>query len=203
MTTLPSDITRDRAGFLTAADLAAGIGATSLVFDPVSTLVSRRAVLGTDNRLYPGVLIECDADSEIVIGAGNLLRPGTQMIALGGARIEVGDHNQFGPGCTLIATARHADIRVGSGGRYWGGVWIEGGTELGDGSQVLGAVAVRGSRLEGGGTYLAPDPDARGAVLKGAGRAHFLVLPTGTVIDGAGRFDAADITRQSFVHAKG
>lgn len=200
MTDPSSPSARDQAGFRSAEELAAGTDGA--VFDPASTLVSRRADLGLGNRLYPGVLIECDDESEIVIGSGNLLRPGTQLIASGGARITIGNGNIFGPGCTLIATARDAGIRVGSGGRYWGGAWIEGGTDLGDGSQVLGAVAVRGCTLAGGGDHRTPNPDARGAVLKGAGRAHFLTLPIGTVIDGAGRFDAADIKRQSFFHPR-
>jgi hypothetical protein len=185
------------AGFRSPNELA-GFPATTRVFDPASTLISRSVGIAPGNVFYPGIVIEAGPDARIVIGEGNVFWPGTTIVARSGC-IAVGARNEFGPGgVTLILDA--GEISIGDDGRFREGAVILAGCRLGSGAQVLGPIQVQDCVLEPGGSHRDAAVDLRGGVLKGTGRARSLRVGRGEVILGEGRFDAKNLRGQSYFH---
>ena len=196
------DQARGALGFLTLAETMALADRGTLVLDPFSVLIARRAGIGRDNVFHPGVTLACGPAAVLQLGDGNVLHPGT-LIAAETGTIRIGDRNQFGEGgFTARANRDGAAIAIGDGGRYLSGATIQGRSTLGSGSQVLGAITVDDCSLGAGRRFSDPDPDARGAVLKGTGSARGLVLEAGQVIAGWGPFRIEDLKPQSFFHPK-
>jgi hypothetical protein len=163
-------------------------------------LVSDSVSLGTGNRLYPGVVIECRAGATVTIGTGNVFWPGTVIVAEAGC-IVIGSGSAFGPGgCTLALDDGGGTIEVGDRCRLREGVVLLSGSSIGSGAQVLGPIQVTRCRLGAGGAHTDPGPAARGGVLKDTGRARSLVVGRGEVILGAGRFNPADLMSQLTFH---
>ena len=78
--------------------------AGTIILDPYSVLLGTRVRLGDGNVLYPGVVIECDPDSECSLGSGNTFLPGTFIAASGGGSITIGDNNRIGEGGAQLCT---------------------------------------------------------------------------------------------------
>lgn len=197
------DEAREAAGFLSVEGLLALNDRKIAVFDPFSTLVSRRAEIGAGCVLYPMVTIECDEASTCILGTGNTFLPGTRIIATSGGSLRMGADNTIGEGGALLKANRPgALIEIGSRIRITGGAEVVGETTIGDGCQVLGAIMVQSVHLAGGQDWTHPDPDERGAVLKGHGLARGLRLNTGEVVNGNGDFGEAPLERQAAYHPK-
>jgi carbonic anhydrase/acetyltransferase-like protein (isoleucine patch superfamily) len=199
---LQADENRRAMGFLTAAETLRLGEAGVRILDAHSTLVSAGVVLGPGAVLYPGVLVEKDADSSVVIGAETRLYPGTVVLASGGGSVAVGAGCQFGPGGVQVkANAAGAQIRIGNGVRLLNGCEVVGASEIGDGGQLIGAIAAQSVRLAGGlGGWEWPDPDERGAVVKGAGLARGLQLEMGQVVNLQPSFADAAVEDQRAYH---
>lgn len=135
------------------------------IYDPLSVIISRKAVIGNDNIFYPGVVILCGDKASLVIGSQNSLGTGT-----------------------CITVEGEAKFVMGNGCRTDGAVRLYNQCFLGDGSQVLGFIQAYDCCLEAGGNHQEPDPNLRGGVLKGAGRAKGLQIRRGFVINGNGDF---------------
>ncbi|MEV6595836.1 hypothetical protein AB0M36_03120 [Actinoplanes sp. NPDC051346] len=174
-----------------------------VVLDPYSVLISTSARLGPGSVCYPGVVVECDAESTCVLGVDNVLLPGTYLVATGGGSVRLGDGNRIGEGGARL-TSEHPDapVRIGDRVRVNGGAAIAGPAWLGDGSQVLGAINAQRVTLAAGGDWTHPDPDARGGVLKGLGRARGIEVGLGEVVNGCGDFAAAPVERQLVYHPR-
>jgi len=197
------DAAREGAGFLGIAQVLALADRGVTIFDPLSTLVSRRAQIGAGCVLYPTVIIECDQASACVLGTGNTLLPGTRIVAAGGGRISVGAGSVIGEGGAQVKANRpDARIEIGDRTRLAGGAEVMGVTTIGTGCQVIGAIMAQSVQLEGGQDWAHPDPDERGAVLKGHGLARGLQLSRGEVINGNGDFSQAPVQRQAAYHPK-
>lgn len=197
------DAARRAAGLLTVDQVVALADRGVTVFDPFSTLVGERVELGEGCVLYPGTVLECDAESACVLGRDNLLAPGTRILAVHGGRVRIGDGNALGEGGAQVkANRQDARIEIGDRTRISGGAEVVGISTLGDGCQVIGAIGAQSVTLEGGGDWTHPDPDARGAVLKGFGLARGLSLRVGDVVNGAGDFRAAAVERQIDYHPR-
>lgn len=188
-------------GFLTigqSVQLGCRIGA---LFDPFSTLISRHAEIGPDTIVYPGVTVECDADSVCVLGAGNILFPGLRITATAGGSVLIGGGNQLGEGGARIsAHGTGTTVRIGDRARIDGGAHVTAGSVVGTGAQVLGPISARDVRLADGEDWTYPDPDMRGAVLKGHGTARGTMLAAGEVVNGNGEFVKAPTERQRQYH---
>lgn len=197
------DVARETAGFLRIEELLVLSDRKVAVFDPFSTLVSRKAEFGAGCVLYPMVTIECDEASTCILGSGNTFLPGTRIIACSGGSLRMGSDNTIGEGGAHIKANRaDALIEIGSRTRITGGAEIVGRTSIGNGCQVLGAIMVQSVHLGGGRDWTHPDPDERGAVLKGHGLARGLQLVAGEVVNGNGDFDKAPVERQAAYHLK-
>lgn len=134
-----SDHSRTELGFLTVHENLELSRSGVHVLDPASTLVSRGVALGSGVRLYPGVVIESDAKSQITIGDGCLLYPGTILIAAQGGSITVGSGCTFGPGGAQVkATTTDDAIRIGNDVRLANGCEVVGTSTFGDGEGLLG-----------------------------------------------------------------
>jgi UDP-3-O-[3-hydroxymyristoyl] glucosamine N-acyltransferase len=198
------DAAREGAGFLGIAEVVALADRGVTIFDPLSTLVSRRAQIGAGCVLYPMVIIECDEASACFLGTGNTLLPGTRIVAVGGGRISVGAGSVIGEGGAQVKANRpDASIEIGDRTRLVGGAEVMGVTTIGNGCQVIGAIMAQSVRLEGGQDWAHSDPDERGAVLKGHGLARALHLSRGEVVNGTGDFSQAPVERQAAYHPKG
>jgi hypothetical protein len=193
---------RRQNGLLTIDEMVESVCSSNTVFDPFSVLISRSAILGTGNVIFPGVVMLCDGGT-LRIGSHNRLHMQTTMAAENGGQITVGDSNHFGEG-GFVARANRAGacIEIGSHGRYVHGAAVYGSTKLGAGSQILGKITVDGCILAAGGDHGEPEVDRRGAVLKGHGSAKGLVIGMGEVLVGAGRFDQERTERQSVYHPR-
>jgi carbonic anhydrase/acetyltransferase-like protein (isoleucine patch superfamily) len=199
---LTADDHRRALGFLTA-DETLRLGDSGVrILDPHSALVSAGVALDPGVIVYPGVLLEQDADSSITIGAGTRLYPGTCVLASAGGSVAVGAGCQLGPGGVQVkANAAGAQIRIGDGVRLLNGCEVVGASQIGKGGQLIGAIAAQSVQLEGGlGGWEWPDPDQRGAVLKGAGLARGLQLEMGQVMNLQPSFADVPIEAQRTYH---
>ena len=194
-------VRRDQ-GLLTIDEVIGLSERANVIYDPYSTLISARAVIGHGNIFFPGVYLFCTEGGALEVGDANLFHANTLFEASAGA-IRVGSRNQFGEGgFTAKANRAGASIEIGDEGRYLNGAAVFGETVLGSGSQLLGAITVDSCRLEPGGSFREPDPDRRAGLLKGAGVARNITVPAGQVIVGAGTFSASDLQPQSNFHPK-
>ncbi|MBF9197768.1 hypothetical protein [Microvirga terrestris] len=198
----PGDESRQRLGFLSAAEAAALTHRGVLIPDPTSVLVSPGVRLGTGAVLWPGVILDARDGGAIVIGAGTQLFPGSRLVASGGS-IKVGAHAEIGEegGFTLKAEAGDV-IEVGDGARLLGGGSLTRSNRIGRGAQILGPIRCQNCTLGDGGSYRDPEPDARGAVLKGSGVARQIDVPIGCVIQAFGLFSEGVLRQQSYFHPK-
>lgn len=195
---------RTALGFLTLAQTDALAHAGVRILDPYSTLVSRGVEIGPDTVVYPGVVIQRDAASQLTLGRGNLLYPGCLLIAERGGQVLVGDNCELGPGGVQVkANMPDAEIVLGDGARLLNGAELTGRSHLGNGAQIIGQVSAQSVRLGGGlGGYAWPNPDERGALLKGAGLARGLTLARGEVVSCQPSLGNADVERQSRYHPR-
>lgn len=192
---------RQQKDFLSADDLAAGIGQQNTILDS-SVLISKKATIGSGNTFYPNVVIECQGDGQVSIGDNNTFYPGTYILSSAGA-VKIKNGNEFGPaGLTVKANSAAALVTIGNNGRYCDGARIMGTTDLGNGSQILGNITVQDCTLTAGGTHQEPDPDKRAAVLKGFGLARGITLEAGQVVNGSGNFADAPVKWQRDYHPK-
>jgi acetyltransferase-like isoleucine patch superfamily enzyme len=196
-----TDEQRSARGLRTVGEILELAEAGTVVLDPYSVLVGSRVRLGEGNLLYPGVVIECDQDSQCTLGSGNTLLPGTFITASGGAEVSIGSNNRIGEGgARITANQPGKNVTIGDNTRLSSGPLILGPTELGDGCAVLGQITAQQIELSGGADGSHPDPDHRGAVLKGFGTARKLTLKVGEVVNGSGDFADAPIERQRAYH---
>jgi carbonic anhydrase/acetyltransferase-like protein (isoleucine patch superfamily) len=193
------DDQRSARGLRTVSELLELAEAGTIILDPYSVLLGTRVRLGDGNVLYPGVVIECDPDSECELGSGNTLLPGTFIAASNGGSIVIGDNNRIGEGGARIMAAG-SGVTVGHRTRISSGPVIVAPADLGDGCQVLGQITAQQVHLTSGADFSHPDPDHRGAVLKGFGKARDLTVNVGEVINGSGDFATAPIERQRTYH---
>jgi bifunctional N-acetylglucosamine-1-phosphate-uridyltransferase/glucosamine-1-phosphate-acetyltransferase GlmU-like protein len=194
------DRTRERHGFLSLAQTLALQDRGNVIFDPFSTLISRRATIGEDNVFHPNTRVDCQEGATLRIGSRNLFHSGT-VIEVASNSIAIGDGNQFGEGLVCVkANAPGAAVDIGDNCRLCGVINLFGKTTLGSGSQVLGDISVYDCALAAGQPHSHPVADERGAVLKGSGSARALRLATGQVIDGWGVFRSEDALPQSSFH---
>jgi hypothetical protein len=189
---------RDR-GLRTVDEILELAESGTVVLDPYSVLIGARVVLGKENVLYPGVVIECAADAKCVLGDRNTLLPGTFISAGPGGSVVIGNDSQIGEGGTRIIAAGD-EASMGNGVRLSSGALVVAAAELGHGCQILGQVTAQDVVLAGGADHTHPDPDHRGAVLKGFGRARGVQLGVGEVVNGSGNFDDAPVERQRHYH---
>jgi len=195
-------LARQSKGFLSVDELAAAYGKQNTILDPYSVLISKHAIIGSGNTIYPNVILECQGDGTIAIGDDNTFYPGTYILSSAGA-VKIGNGNEFGPaGLTIKANMPDALIVIGDNGRYCDGASIMGKTTLGSGSQILGNITVQGCSLAAGGDFQEQDPDKRAAVLKGFGLARGITLEVGRVVNGVGNFADAPIEWQRDYHPK-
>jgi hypothetical protein len=193
------DEQRSARGLRTVSELLELAEAGTIILDPYSVLLGTRVVLGTGNVLYPGVVIECDADSICSLGSGNTFLPGTFLAATNGGSIVIGDGNRIGEGGARLV-AGSGQLTVGDRTRISSGPVIVAPADLGTGCQVLGNITVQQVHLAAGADHSHPDPDHRGSVLKGFGKARDLTLQRGEVVNGSGDFAAAPVERQRTYH---
>lgn len=198
-----SDETRAQQGFLTLQEMMSLSNRGNIIFDPMSVFISKHAVIGSGNRFFPTVLVECSEPGHLVVGNDNTFFSGSRLLAAPGT-IRVGSGNQFGEGgCFVKANRPGAEISIGDGGRYLGGAWVFGVTTLGSGSQVIGQIHVEDCELTAGENYTHDDPDQRGAVLKGIGDARRLRVRVGHVIrSDNGQFQQSAETQQRVFHPR-
>jgi hypothetical protein len=198
----PGDESRERLGFLSAAETAALAYRGISIPDPTSVLVASGVQLGTGTVLWPGVILETRDGGTIVIGDGTQLFPGSRFVASGGsitvgAQVEIGEEGGF----TIKAEAGDL-IQIGAGARLLGGGSLTLSNRIGRGAQILGPIRCQNCTLGDGGTYRDPEPDARGGVLKGSGVARHIEVPTGSVIQAFGLFSEGPLRQQSYFHPK-
>jgi UDP-3-O-[3-hydroxymyristoyl] glucosamine N-acyltransferase len=195
------DEQRSARGLRTVSELLELAEAGTIILDPYSVLLGTRVRLGDGNVLYPGVVIECDPDSECSLGSGNTFLPGTFIAASGGGSIAIGNNNRIGEGgARIMSGAAGAQVTVGHRTRISNSPVIVAPANLGDGCQILGQITAQQVHLTGGADFSHPDPDHRGAVLKGFGKARGLTVGVGEVINGSGDFAGAPIERQRAYH---
>ncbi|MEV6285501.1 hypothetical protein [Kribbella sp. NPDC051770] len=200
---------RDR-GLRTVAEVLALAEGGTVVLDPYSVLIGTRVLLGAENVLYPGVVIECAEGGTCELGDRNTLLPGTFVSVQAGGSVVVGNDTRIGEGgARLLAGAgdrpasdagESETLTIGDRARISSGALVVAPAEIGDGCQVLGQITAQDVVLAGGEDFTHPDPDHRGAVLKGFGKARGLQLGVGEVVNGAGDFDDAPIERQRRYH---
>jgi NDP-sugar pyrophosphorylase family protein len=195
------DDQRSARGLRTVSELLELAETGTIILDPYSVLLGTLVRLGDGNVLYPGVVIECDPDSECVLGSGNTLLPGTFIAASNGGSVVIGDNNRIGEGgARLMSGAAGKQLTVGHRTRISSSPVIVAPADLGDGCQVLGQITAQQVQLAGGADFSHPDPDHRGAVLKGFGKARALTVGVGEVINGSGDFATAPLERQRTYH---
>jgi acetyltransferase-like isoleucine patch superfamily enzyme len=194
------DKARRKSGFLTIAETLELTARGNTIYDPYSTLIARKAEIGTGNVFYPNTRLEMQGRARITICDDNVLSSGTVICSNQGP-ITIGNQNMLGDGCILITTHRkQATITVGSNTRLRGFIEIDGKSSLGDGSQMLGHISAIDLRLAAGQPHTHSIADERAAVLKGNGRAQGISLAIGEVIAGDGSFVATDVRMQSYYH---
>ncbi|MFJ9441712.1 hypothetical protein ACIRRH_07550 [Kitasatospora sp. NPDC101235] len=194
------DRIRHQRGLLTPGELMLLADQDVVVLDPFSALVSRRVTLQAGTVLYPGVTIECDADSSCTLGPGAVLHGGTRVVATGGGRIAIGRRAQIGEGGAVIKAGAGETVELGDEVRITNGAELAGGCRLGTGAQILGPISARAVELAAGRPHTHPDPDGRGGVLKGHGRARGIRVGVGEVVNGNGDFATAPLERQRTYH---
>ncbi|WP_315708769.1 hypothetical protein [Brenneria uluponensis] len=187
-------------GFLTLAQIAQLCERGNIIFDPLSTLISVHAKIGTGNIFYPGVTIIGSSEYVMEIVDNNTFHSNT-LIESSLGPVSIGSENQFGEGgVTIKANRDDAIIKIGNRGRYLGGVAVFGATFLGSGSQILGSITADGCRLEEGKSWREYGPNERGGLLKGHGLAKNVTVGTGMVINGTGTFTESLTEPQSNYH---
>ncbi len=190
---------RRNAGYLGVRELLGLVDRGISVFDPFSTLISVRAVLGRNSVFYPQTIVEIVSDGVTEIGEGNVFWPGTILRAAGG-RIAIGDGCEFGPGGAVLTAGPGETIEIGDRCLLNSGATVRGKNALGTGAQVLGAVTLRNCILMAGEDHRFPDPDLRGGVLKGSGFAENLSIGRGEVINGRNQLLPSMTERQRRYH---
>lgn len=198
----PTDAARLQLGFLSLEATLALADRDILIPDPASVLVSPSAKLGKGVILWPGVVVDCSASSEVRIGDGTALFPGTRIVASGGT-VMIGCEAEIGEegGFTVKAEAG-ALIEIGDRARLLGGGSLTMTNRIGRGAQILGPIRCRNCHLGEGGDYRHPEPDERGGVLKGSGVAYDIQVAQGHVIQAFGLFSEGTVRRQSFFHPR-
>ncbi len=193
------DLLRRNAGFLDFRAMLELYARGISVFDPFSTLISVRVVLGRNNVFYPQTIIEVGPGGLMEIGEGNVFWPGTILRASGG-RISIGEGCEFGPGGAILAAGPGETIEIGDRCRLNSGAAVQGRNSIGTGAQVLGALSLRNCVLEAGEDHRFPDPDLRGGVLKGSGFAANLSIGRGEVVNGRNELLQSMAERQRRYH---
>jgi carbonic anhydrase/acetyltransferase-like protein (isoleucine patch superfamily) len=189
---------RDR-GLRTVAEILELAESGTVVLDPYSVLIGSRVVLGKENVLYPGVVIECAKGGECVFGDRNTLLPGTFMSVQDGGSVVIGNETRIGEGGARVV-ASGGKVIIEDSARLSSGALVIAPAEIGTGCQVLGQITAQDVVLAGGADFSHPDPDYRGAVLKGFGKARGLQVGVGEVVNGTGDFDDAPVERQRQYH---
>lgn len=197
------DNQRARLGFLPVAEMLKRLASgNNIVLDPFSVLVSEDVQIGSNNILYPNVILETKGGGSLVVGDNNIFYPGALLRADQG-KIIIGDGNEFGDGGVRIkANMPDSVIEIGNNGRYMNGAEVMGKCRLGSGTQILGAITVQNCNLEEGDSYKEPNAETRGGLLKGFGVARNLIVRRGEVINGQGRFEQSMIEQQIAYHPK-
>ncbi len=189
-------------GFLGIDEMLALTDRGNIFLDPFSILLSRSVEIGDGNVFFPNLVLQTANAGSLTIADKNTFFPNTIVIADKG-KINIGSSNQFGDGgCSIKANTTDSDIRIGDKGRFLGGAVILGKSVLGSGSQILGPITAQDCELRPGGNFESEDPDERAGVLKGNGVARGIIVEVGKVLNGAGKFDQADIELQSVYHPK-
>lgn len=199
---LRHDARRSQLGFLTVSQVDHLSDAGVRVLDPFSTLISAGVEIGEETVIYPGVVIQRDAESTLTLGSRNVLFPGTFLLAERGGSLVIGNGCELGPGLVQVKANRpESEIRMGDGVRLLNGCELTGRSVLGDGCQIIGPVLAQSVRLGGGrGGHAWPSPDERGALLKGAGLARDIVLERGEVASCQSSFADTEVVRQTSFH---
>lgn len=194
---------RKSRGFLGISELLELCKQGNIIYDPLSTLISEEAIIGSGNVFYPCVTIQSDNNGRLRVGNNNVFYSQSFLLADKGSII-IGNYNQFGDGgISLKANMPNSQITIEDNGRYVNGIQILGRTTLGSGSQIIGGIiTVQNCVLESGETYQHENPDLRAGVLKGYGLARDIVVGRGKVLNGMGAFASDDIQDQSFFHPK-
>jgi len=195
------DEVRRQNGLLTMGEIIELSEQGNIIYDPYSVLISKDTVIGCGNVFFPNVCLFCsDKGTLLSVGDNNIFYSDTLLEASHGT-IQIGDANQFGEG-GFVAKANRigATIKIGSTGRYLGGVSVFGNTVLGSGSQLLGAIMAENCILEEGGDFRNDNPDMRAGLLKGSGIARGITVPVGHVIANIGSFSLSDLQKQSVYH---
>ncbi|MDD2225065.1 MAG: hypothetical protein PHP97_02800 [Candidatus Shapirobacteria bacterium] len=197
------DNQRKELGFFTIGELLELSDRKNIILDPMSTLISKDANIGSENIFYPNTIIEKQGGGTIEIGSKNIFYPQTFIVASLG-KIKIGNGNQFGDGgLSIKANYPNTDISIGNNCRLLNGVQILGITHLGSGSQIIGGqLTVQDCFLEDGKDFTFPDTDERGGVIKGFGLIRNIKIEKGKVINGQGSFDQSMVQDQSFYHPK-
>lgn len=174
------------------------LAAHNTIYDVFSVLIAKNVIIGSNNVIYPNVVIDCKSTGEITLGDDNILFNGCTLKA-NGENIKIGNHNEIGENIAFVhATAN--EIRIGNGCRLMNHAQILDGCMIGDGCQVLGNIKVIDCILKSGETYAWSNPNMRGGVLKGYGFANHLSVNAGEVIFGKGTFTQQMIERQEKYH---
>jgi carbonic anhydrase/acetyltransferase-like protein (isoleucine patch superfamily) len=197
------DAARRSMGFLSLSEILSLCEHGVMMPDPASVLISRDVQVEPDTILWPHVILQSAADSQLTIGTGTILFPGTRIVALDGGSIVVGSEAEIGEegGFTVKAGAGDV-IAIGNGARLLGGGSLTLSNSIGMGAQILGPIRCQNCRLGDGGSYRHPEPDERGGVLKGTGVARGIDVPKGHVIQAFGLFSEGVLRRQSHFHPK-
>lgn len=194
---------REENGYYTLDEMCETICKNNIVFDVTSVLISKKVTLGSDNTIYPGVIIHADEQSDICIGNSNIFFNNTHLDAENGGQITIGNFNIFHDGgISIKCNVKNGRIKFGDHGKYDGRINIFGNCNFGSGSQLLGTINVYDCKLMKGGDFNEPDPDKRAGLLKGMGDARGLVVEMGMVINGRRYFDQDKIEPQSNYHKK-
>jgi hypothetical protein len=170
----------------------------NIIYDPFSTLISRKVVLGQGNIFYPSTVLQTLEAGTITLGHHNTFTPNCFVCSAGS--VTIGNNNLFGDGGISARVLAGDTLSIGHHGRYINGAALSGSNTLGDGSQIIGPIRVQGCILAAGNDFTGSNPDERGAVLKGYGLARGLHLERGQVIDGKGIFEITQVKMQSFFH---
>ena len=196
------DASRQRLGFLSAADTVSLTHRGVVIPDPTSVLISPSVRVGKGAVLWPGVILQIQENGVIAVGDDTQLFPGSRLVASGGS-IMVGAQAEIGEEGGFTIKAGPAEIiEIGDGARLLGGGSLMLSNRIGRGAQIVGPIRCQNCTLGAGGTYRDPEPDERGGVLKGSGVARGIEVPRGHVIQAFGLFTEAPVRRQSYFHPK-
>ncbi|GLC82276.1 hypothetical protein [Lacrimispora brassicae] len=194
---------RERNNYYTLEELNTIICQNNTVFDLYSVLISRNVIIGSDNIIYPGVIIDSDSISTIKIGNSNTFFNNTHLDAKNEGIIEIGDFNSFNDGPMVIkSNMKNSHIIFRNQGRFDGRISIFGQCKFGTGSQILGNINVYNCTLEDGVDFSNPNVEERAGLIKGMGNAKNLQVGKGMVINGFGEFSQEGVEKQLKYHPK-